>query len=713
MPRLARRLRLESLESRQMFALTDTLLHTFTGAPADGSSPLSQPTLVGDTLYLTTSSGGASGLGTLASIDRDGSGYALLHEFAGGAADGSQPQFGSLAFDGTTLYGTTFAGGTADLGVVFSYDTTQPPATAFSVLHSFTGGALDGSQPRGGLTRDGTTLYGVTTAGGGLNEGVLFSIDTSGAGFQVLASLGFVLGEDPIAAPVLLNGHLYGTTSSGGLGTFGTLYDYDITADTIGVLRAFTGAVTDGGSPQNARLAVIGNNVYGVTSNGGANNLGTIYRYDTTQPSGTAFTLLHSFAGGTTDGVTPLGSLAVSGTQLFGTTAQGGAAASGTIFSYQTATDTYNLRYSFANSPTDGKSPVEGVALFAEPGRVTLYGTTLEGGAPAGFGTIYSLQTPVADPNTISVTSADWQGKPQVTVYNADGTERFKFMAYEKKFLGGVRIAVGDVNADGTPDIVTAPGPGKRQKIKVFSGVDLSVIAKFYAGSKSFSGGYYVAAGNFDADARAEVVVAFGSGGTSAVQTFNIDVGGVTVFPGVLGLFYPFGSKYKGGVQVAAANIDGLGTDELIVAPGYNGGSVVNVYSSAGALVSTFIAYTSPFTGGLFVAAGDVNGDGTAEIVTGPAQTNLSLVRVFDGTTGTQLAESNIDGNNFRGGVRVAVVDRNQDGIGEVMAAPGILGNQNVRVLNGTDLAVLDSFFAGYPGPRKVRGVFVAGSRSY
>ena len=52
-------------------------------------------------------------------------------------------------------------------------------------------------------------------------------------------------------------------------------------------------------------------------------------------------------------------------------------------------------------------------------------------------------------------------GGPHVKVFDADsGALRFEFSAYDPSFRGGVRVAVGDVTGDGTPDIITAPGPG-------------------------------------------------------------------------------------------------------------------------------------------------------------------------------------------------------------------------------------------------------------
>jgi uncharacterized repeat protein (TIGR03803 family) len=701
-----RRLGFESLEDRHVFAagpFPDTVLHDFAGPTADGASPLGSLTLVGDVLYGTTSSGGASDMGTLFQIDRDGTDYTILHEFAG--LDGRLPQHGALLRDGTKLYGTTLAGGLLDSGVIFSYDTALPSNSAYSVIHTFNG--LDGALPQGGLTLVGTTLYGVTTAGGLLGQGTLFKIDVSGnpLTFASLASFGLLNGSHPVGAPVFLNNHLYGTTTTGGLFGVGTIYDYNFL--TLGTVHTFAGGASDGASPGNGALTAIGNLLYGTTTAGGTDNLGTLFSFN---PTGSVVSVLRSFAGGATDGEIPQGSLSAQGTILYGTTSEGGPADAGTAYSFDTADASYDILHFFGGGTTDGANPADGVVYLAQPGRVTLYGLTTHGGAD-GFGTIYSVQVPVADPNAISVTSADYQGSPQVTVYNDDGTLRFKFMAYSKSFLGGVRVAVGDVNGDGTPDIITAGGPGKRQAVRVFSGVDGTRFAQFYASNKYFSGGLFVAAGNFDADAKAEVVVSFGSGGTGAVQTFNIDAT-ITVFPGPLGLFYPYG-KSKSGVQVATGNIDGVGTDELIVAPGWGGNSLVAVYNASGTLINSFTAYGKPFTGGVFVAAGDLNGDGKAEIVTGPMQTNTSQLRVFNGQTGVMQSEALIYGNNFFGGLRVAIADRNQDGIGEIMTAPGILGNQNVLTLDGTTLAVLDSFFAGYPGIRKIRGVFVAGSRSF
>jgi len=106
-------------------------------------------------------------------MNTDGTGFALLHEFAGGVNDGSVPQ-GSLTLSGTTLYGMTYYGGDYGGGTVFQVNTN---GTGFKLLHEFAGGVNDGRYPWGKLTLDGTMLYGTTKYGGDSDAGTVYSLN--------------------------------------------------------------------------------------------------------------------------------------------------------------------------------------------------------------------------------------------------------------------------------------------------------------------------------------------------------------------------------------------------------------------------------------------------------------------------------------------------------------------------------------------------------
>jgi uncharacterized repeat protein (TIGR03803 family) len=97
--------------------------------------------------------------------------YSVIKDFSG--TDGQGPG-GPLVLSGNRLYGTTYAGGSWDLGTLFRIHTN---GSKFSVIREFSGS--DGANPGGGLIRSGSVLYGTTYAGGNFGCGVIFSLDLS------------------------------------------------------------------------------------------------------------------------------------------------------------------------------------------------------------------------------------------------------------------------------------------------------------------------------------------------------------------------------------------------------------------------------------------------------------------------------------------------------------------------------------------------------
>src|SRR5439155_27309125 len=160
----------------------------------------------------------------------------------------------------------------------------------------------------------------------------------------------------------------------------------------------------------------------------------------------------------------------------------------------------------------------------------------------------------------IIVTGAGEGGGPHVEVFDAPtGTLKFSFFAYDPSFTGGVRVAAGDVNGDGAPDIITGAGVGGFPHVEVFSGKDLSLLASFFAFDQAFAGGVTVAAGDLDGDGVAEVVVGAGPGGGPHVRTFKIADGQAIPLAGPLGSFFAFEPTFSGGVNVAVGDFNGDG----------------------------------------------------------------------------------------------------------------------------------------------------------
>jgi len=174
--------------------------------------------------------------------------------------------------------------------------------------------------------------------------------------------------------------------------------------------------------------------------------------------------------------------------------------------------------------------------------------------------------------------------------------------------------------------------------------------------------------------------------------------------------FTPYPTYFLGGVRVAVGDVNGDGYQDITVAPGAgNSGPLVKVFSGLNhSLLASFFAYSPNFHGGVFVAAGDLNADGKAEIITGAGPGAGPNVKVFDGATLQAIDSFFAYDPQFQGGVRVAVGDVNGDGKADITTSPGSGLAQQVRTFDGETLAALDSFFASNS---RVGGLFVAGSQ--
>ncbi|HTK73910.1 MAG TPA: VCBS repeat-containing protein, partial [Gemmataceae bacterium] len=304
-------------------------------------------------------------------------------------------------------------------------------------------------------------------------------------------------------------------------------------------------------------------------------------------------------------------------------------------------------------------------------------------------------------------------------------------------FMGGARVAVADINGDGTADIVTGAGTGGGAHVRVFNGKDNTELLSFIAFDTSYIGGIYVAAGDIDGDGKADIVVGSGPDNGGLVRAFHADG---TQFINIAA----FGAGYQGATTVAVGDVNGDGKGDIIVGTGTAPGKV-NVFSGADqSLIATFQAYAFGSGGGAYVAAADLNGDGKAEIITGPGIGGAPDVKIFSGTGqllnsfrpfdgsdkgGVSVAASRVgnvvsivtgmswnghsmfksysssdgylphaltayDQTFLSGGVYVGAGDVNGDGVSDIVTGPNIFGRALVNAFSGSGLAALKSFIA-------------------
>jgi fimbrial isopeptide formation D2 family protein/uncharacterized repeat protein (TIGR01451 family) len=311
----------------------------------------------------------------------------------------------------------------------------------------------------------------------------------------------------------------------------------------------------------------------------------------------------------------------------------------------------------------------------------------------------FAVTTGTPDRPAFVVTAAGAGYGPTVRVFDyATGGERFRFQAYEPWFTGGVRTATGDVDGDGTPDVVTATGVGGGPRVRVFSGADGHVIRDFFAYEAEFRGGVFVAAGDVTGDGVADIVTGTEVGGGPRVRVFDGATGAVVRD------FFAFDADQRGGVRVAVS-ADAAGRPELVAATGEGVPTRVRVFDTAGTVVREIAPYGGGFAGGVSVAAGDVTGDGVPDIVTGAEVGGGPHVQVFDGATGAVVRSLFAGDAADRTGVRVAVRDVDGDGVGEIVAAPAGNASARVRVLKAATGQELDTFWA--LDPSYIGGVYV------
>ena len=211
-----------------------------------------------------------------------------------------------------------------------------------------------------------------------------------------------------------------------------------------------------------------------------------------------------------------------------------------------------------------------------------------------------------------TVFGADAGGSPTVRVLDtATGTILKTFVAFEPGFTGGVRVVAGDVNGDGVEDVIAAAGPGGGPRVRVFDGKTFDVIAEFMAFEETFTGGLFVSAGDLTGDGVAEIVLSPDVGGGPRVRVLD----GTTMAP-IADFFGIADENFRGGARTAVGDLNGDGTRDVLVAAGAGGGPRVAGFDGrtlAGGdpakLFNDFFAFDPSLRNGVYLTAGTIDAE--------------------------------------------------------------------------------------------------------
>ncbi|PYI88223.1 MAG: hypothetical protein DME26_03945 [Verrucomicrobia bacterium] len=365
-----------------------TVLHGFSLTGGDGSQPNPVLQASDNKLYGTTYSGGAYGCGTVLKLNHDANGYTILHSFKGGAGAGSQSEATLIEARDGALYGTTTAGGTNNAGTVF---TLNKDGSGYAVLYSLSfsnSESVSFREVSGLLEGSDGALYGTTSD---FRCRILcfpiastvFKLNKDGSGHKILLS--FNDGSRPNGLLQGSDGMLYGTTFYGGTNYAGTVFRLNLEGSGYTVLRTFIGTGGDGRNPSAGLVEGSDGTLYGTTFYGGITNankpdgFGTVFKLN---KDGSGYVVLRTFTGDAGDGSNPSGSL-IEGADgmLYGTTF-------GTVFKLSKDGSNYSVAHRFASTGGEGLYPRGGLV---QGSAGALYGTTSDGGE-MNFGTIFVLR---------------------------------------------------------------------------------------------------------------------------------------------------------------------------------------------------------------------------------------------------------------------------------------------------------------------------------
>jgi hypothetical protein len=289
----------------------------------------------------------------------------------------------------------------------------------------------------------------------------------------------------------------------------------------------------------------------------------------------------------------------------------------------------------------------------------------------------------------------------EAVLWNLQTNKQVSFALFQPfgiGFTGGLNSALGDINGDGVPDVVFAPASHGKPLIRIYNALTGAFERNFFAYDQNFWGGVNLAVADINGDGKDDIITAPASNGLPLVYVFDGATGRV------LRAFYAYETRFTGGLSVAAADVNADGTPDIITGAGYGGGPRVEVFSGLDySVLDDFYAFNPAFRGGIVVTAGDMQGNGHADIAVGVAFGAQGNIRIFSGAD-LSLRREIVAGVTW--GVSLALTDYDGDGLPDLITT-GKYPQSTVTgrgIYKGTDFTFLSDWGNGnvtelyYPG---------------
>ncbi len=294
--------------------------------------------------------------------------------------------------------------------------------------------------------------------------------------------------------------------------------------------------------------------------------------------------------------------------------------------------------------------------------------------------------------NTRIVTGAGFSGGPQIRQFNPLGDLQHPgFFAYQEYVRNGVKVAAGDVDGNGKDEIIAGTGDGSGPHIRIFKADGSVQSPGFFAYQESFRGGVNVAVGDLDGDGIDEIIAGAGVGGGPHIRVFDKDGN-----PKLTAGFFAFDPGFRGGVTVAAGDLNGDGIDEIIAGAGTGGGPHVRMFKGDGSLLPySFFAFHPESRTGVDVAAGDFDGDGRDDVAVSQLANGEAWTKIYQyNEEQTILGEFRAYPEGVETGANIEAFDIDFDGKAELITGPGMGGGPQIRIFEKDGTQIYNNFFA-------------------